>query len=185
MFAKLANTSAWVSKWTSNARLPQVLECPSAQVHWVTESSSTLWVPKCLKCLSPDRLEYPSALGMPLEHLLSDYVPFEWPMSALWVPKCPLSALRVKKVCSITGNGLHNSFIESFKNLSEYMFCIIVIVFCFLGNKICKFCHVLLARYKSLKELSKTFVKYFELQSSLLRKIIVLQLECRVLIVTD
>ena len=146
-------------------------KCPTA---------SSARVPKCPSALSARELKYPlsaqmpqvlasrspwvstcawNALRVPIEWLSALWVTHE--MSALWVPKCPLSALLVKKVCSITGNGLHNSFIESFKNLSEYMFCIIVIVFCFLGNKICKFCHVLLVRYKSLKELSKTFVKYF------------------------
>ena len=51
--------------------------------------------------------------------------------------------------------------------------------------------HDLLARYKSFKEVSKTFLKYFVkfqktkydgLQSSHLSKIVVLQLECRVLL---
>ena len=67
------------------------------------------------------------------------------------------------------------------------MFYIItVIAFCFLGNKMCKFYHVLLPRYKSFKEVSKKFLKYFvkfqkfkhdRLQSSLLSNV---QLECRV-----
>ena len=36
-----------------------------------------------------------------------------------------------------------------------------LIIFCFRGNKMCKFYHVLLARYKPFKGVSKTFFKYF------------------------
>ena len=64
-------------------------------------------------------------------------------------------------------------------------------VFCFLGNKMRKFYHVLQARYKLFKEVSKTFLKYFVkfqktkydgLQSSLLSKNVVLQLQRTVLL---
>ena len=55
----------------------------------------------------------------------------------------------------------------------------ITVVLCFLENNMCKFYHVLLARYKSFKKVSKTFLKYFVkflkakydgLQSPLVRK---------------
>ena len=129
-------------------------------------------VPKCFECSSalrvPKYTECPSTLGVTLE--------------------CPLRALRVKKISNITGNGILNSFIEFFFKFSEYMFYITVIAFCFLGNKVCKFYHVLLPRYKSFKEVSKNFLKYFvkfqkfkhdRLQSSLLSNV---QLECTVLL---
>ena len=71
------------------------------------------------------------------------------------------------------------------------MLYITAIVFYLLENKICNFYHVLLARYKSFIEVSKTFLKYFVkfqktkydgLQSTLLSKIVVLQLQGAVLL---
>ena len=55
-------------------------------------------------------------------------------------------------------------------------------VFCFLGNKMCKFYHVPLVRLshsKRFRKLSLKFqkIKFSGLQSSLLSKIVVLQLE--------
>ena len=55
-------------------------------------------------------------------------------------------ALRVKKLCNIARNGLLNSFIEFLKTFSEYILYISLLVFFFLGNKICKFYYILLAR---------------------------------------
>ena len=84
-------------------------------------------------------------------------MPSECPSSAQW----PSSAIWVKKAISITGSELLNSFIGFFKNLSKCIFYITRIVDCFLRNKMCKFCHVLQARYKSLRNVSKTLYKYF------------------------
>ena len=107
-----------------STQVVKCLECLSVQVLWVRKCPcKTLGVSKCL-----------------------------W--STLWVTKCPFSALQVKKiVCNITGNEILNSFIEFLKHFSEYVFYITLIVFCFLGNKMCKFYHVLLFRYKHSKGL--------------------------------
>ena len=73
----------------------------------------------------------------------------------------------------------------------SYYSSMITVIFYFLGKKICKFYHVLLARYKPFKEVSKTFLKYFvkfqkteydEQQSSIFSKIIILLLECTILL---
>ena len=135
------------------------LECPTAQI---SECLSSFRVPKCpsaprvpesFKCL-----ERPSALGVPSEC-----------SSALWMPlECSLSALWVNKVCNITGNGVINSFIKFLKNFSDYIFYITLIVFSFLGKKICEFNHILLARYNHSKGFQKKFqkTKYDRLLSS-------------------
>ena len=75
--------------------------------------------------------EFPSVSGARVLSVIWSWVP-KYLSSAFLVPKCSLSALRVKKVCSITGNGLLNSFIEFFKNFSEYLFYTTLIVFYFL-----------------------------------------------------
>ena len=117
--------SAWVSECLSaqvTFEWPsaQVPECQSAQISYVSECPSAFRMPECLKCLS-----------------------------ALWVSlECLLSALWVKKAYNITGTGLLNSFIEFLKTFSEYIFYIIPIFFCFLGNKMHKLYHFLLARYR-------------------------------------
>ena len=114
--------------------------------------------------------------------------------STLQVPKCSLIA-RVPQVlkCLECQSALGVPF-KYFKDFSEYMFYITVIVFWFLGSKMCKFEQVPLARYKSFKEVSKTFLTYFVklqktkydgLQNYLLRKIVVSQLECTVLCSAD
>ena len=99
-------------KCPSNARLPQVLECPSGQV--------------LFKCLSAK---------VPLRTPCNAQVPFE----------CFLCALLVKNVSNITGNV--DRFIRVFFNLfrvlvlhNTYRF------FCFLGNRMCEFYHLLLVR---------------------------------------
>ena len=118
--------SAWVSECPRDLRVAQ---CSSA---WVPKCPSILcaWVPKCLSSARvPQVLECPSsALRVSLE--------------------CPLSTLWVKKAYNITGTGLLNSFIEFLKTFSEYIFYIIPIFFCFLGNKMHKLYHFLLARYR-------------------------------------
>ena len=76
----------------------------------------------------------------------SAQVSFEFP-SSIQVPlECFLSALRVKIVSNITGNGLLHGFIEFFENVSEYMFCITLFVDRFLRNKMPRCYHVLPAR---------------------------------------
>ena len=114
----LACLSTWVPKWPSRSRVPI---CLSAQMSWV------LWVPRVP--------ESPSVSWV-----------LKCPWSAIWVSSFPLSVLRVKKVCNITGNRLVNCFTEFFKNFSEYIFYIAFVVLFFLGNKICKFYQALLVR---------------------------------------
>ena len=92
---------------------------------------------------------------MPLECPLIYQVLIEWLSSVLWVPKFLLSSLQVKKVCKITGKGLLKIFIAFLKDLSEWMFFIKAVVFCFIGNKMNEFYNVILARYKSFKEFQK------------------------------
>ena len=120
----LLNKVVRVSECPSTLQVPG---CPSAQVSWLLEYSSALQV--SFECPSVQLLFECSSARVP-------WVPKRtW--SALGVLKCPLSALRVKKVCNITRNGLLNSFISI--NVPEYMFYITVIVLCFLGNKMPKF----------------------------------------------
>ena len=130
----------WVPECLSALWMPRCLEYPSAQVPFRVPKcpSSSLREPKCQlpwapECLSAPRVpfECPSALGVTLDCPWSDF----------YVPNFPLSARLVKNVCNITRDGLFNSFIV-FKNLSEYIFYIALIVFSFLGNKMCKFYHV-------------------------------------------
>ena len=62
----------------------------------------------------------------------------------------------------MTRNGLPNSFIEFFKNI------FVLILLCFLGNKMCNFYDVLLTRYKLFEGVSKRFLKYFvEIQKTM------------------
>ena len=114
-----------VFEWLS-CQVLQRPECRSGQVHQVHECFSALSSQVLLKCFWKD-------LGVPK---------CSW--SALWVPKCSLNALQIKRVSNITGNELHNSFIEHFKKSLQYVFYITLIVFCFLRNKMCKFFHFLL-----------------------------------------
>ena len=140
----------------SNARVTQLLECPSALYAQVSKCFlSTLWVS--------------------FESVSAFRVSFECPWSAAWVLKCLSSALRVKKLSSVTGNGLPNSFIGFLKNVPRY--------------RLCKFYHILQA--KSFKGVSKTLfkdilqsqkTKYDGNQSSLLIKIVVLQSQRTVLL---
>ena len=114
--------SAWVPKSFEFPSPKAPFECPIASSAQVPESSVCPW----------------STLGVLFQC-----------SGALWVPlESPLSALQVKKVCNIIWNCFLNSFIEFFETFSEYIFYIILIVFCFLGNKMCKFYHVLLTRYR-------------------------------------
>ena len=155
-----------------------MLKCSSALSAAVPKFSLSVRVPEVLMC--------PSALRVLFECLrvLSD-------------PDCPLSfqmpyeGSSSKKALQHTGNELLNSFIEFLKKFSEYMLYITAIVFYLLENNICNFYHVLLARYKSFIEVSKTFLKYFVkfqktkydgLQSTLLSNIVVLQLQGAVLL---
>ena len=115
--------SVWVPKCPS-AMSAQVLKCPSsAQVFRVSKGPSGALVPKC------------------------PWVSMECPWSALSVPNFHLRGLRAKNVWKITRNGLVNSFIEFLKiyqNTYSYM---TLIIFSFLGNKMYKFYHILLARF--------------------------------------
>ena len=66
-------------------------------------------------------------------------VPFKRLSSALQVHfQCLLGVLRVKKFFSFTDNGLLNSFIEFFKNFSEYVCYLTLVVDSFLRNKMSK-----------------------------------------------
>ena len=124
--------------------MPRVPECPSALV------------PQCLECKSAHvSLECPSNSSTRVP-----WVSVESPMSTQVSFECSSSKketlLEIDSIdCNITGNRLLNSFIEFLKNFSEYVFYITVIVFCFLGNKMCKFYHVLLARYNHSKGFQK------------------------------
>ena len=123
-------------------RVPLVPEHMTAWVSIDCPSVSSTWLPLCLEC--------PRALGV-----LSDCL-----SSALWVPKCPLSAVLGKKVYKI--NGLLHSYIEFFKTFHNTY--LNNIIFCFIRNKMCKVYHVLLATYskwKLFRVISKTFLKYF------------------------
>ena len=102
--------------------LNKYLECSSARVPECPSSLSTR-VPKCpfkFPHVLGEPLEYLwNALGVSLECSLSAKVPFQYSSSNLLVPKCRLSARRVKQVCNITGNGLLNcfkSFSKTFQN---------------------------------------------------------------------
>ena len=100
--------------------------------------------PECSSALRvPER---PSVFG----------VPFECPIS-------PLSAIRVKKVWSITRNGLVNSleFLKTFQNTYSY---ITLIVFSFLGNKMHNFTTICVRDViiqGSSKNFSEIFCKVF------------------------
>ena len=122
-------------------KVPQVPTCPS--IAQVAECLTTQvpWVPKCSSSTQA-LFECASALS----------VLYEYPLSAL---QLPLSVLRVNKVCNITGSGLICVFVEFLKNHSEYIFCITLIVDCFLKNKMPNFCHVLQVRYNHSKEFQK------------------------------
>ena len=94
-------------------------------------------------------LEWPNALSDRVPKYPSDA---ECPWGILRVPlACPCSAqfsfkyFWVKEVCNTSRNGLVNRFIEFFKNFSEYIFYITIIVLSFHGNMMYKLCHVLLA----------------------------------------
>ena len=110
-------------------KVPRVSKCLSAQVPF---ECPTAPVPECpsSKCL-----ECPSA-KVPFERF------FECPVSAQYPLECSLS----KKVWNITRNGLVNNFIEFLKTFQNIYFCITLIVFSFLGNKIYNFYYILLAR---------------------------------------
>ena len=126
--------SLWVreSLRCSSARSPKFFECPSAQVLFKCPKASSARVPKCPWSVLGVLFKCSSALLVPLE--------------------CPLSALLVKKVCSITGNGVLNSFIKTLQNTySTWHLLLHNTYFCFLGNNICKLYHVLLARYSHSK----------------------------------
>ena len=164
--------SVWVFDGpnTEVPRVSEYLKCPSVQVPWYLECPSArvlfecliAWVPKCPSALRvPECILCPSAVGVSLE--------------------CPWRALSVKKVCTITENVVINSFLEFLKNFSEYVFYITLIVFYFLGNKMCEFYQLLPVQYNHSKGVSKTSLKYFMkfqktkydgLQSSLLSKIV-------------
>ena len=76
-------------------------------VFWTNLINKVPRVPfKCSSSQEPKCLECPSVSSARLL--------FEWPR-ALWVTNFPLSALRIKKVCNITSNGLVDRSIEPLK----------------------------------------------------------------------
>ena len=96
-----------------------------------------------------------------------------------------LSALRVKQVLNFTKNGLANGFIEFLKTLQNTYFYITLIVSSFLGNKMYKFYHILVAKCNYSNGFQKPVfqkTKYDRVRSSLFIKIIVLHLQCTVLL---
>ena len=107
-----------LSEWLS-VHVP--FECPSAQIPWV---------PKCPK--SPSNAQVRKCLSSALECPLSVQFPFE--------------CFQAKKVWNITKNGLFHIFVEFLKTFQNPYFYITLIVFSFLGNKMYKFYHILLAR---------------------------------------
>ena len=115
-------------------KVPQVPTCSSIAQVAECLTTQVSWVPKCSSSTQA-LFECASALSVLYEY--------------------PLSALRVNKVCNITGSGLLCVFIEFLKNHSEYIFCITLIVDCFLKNKMSKFYHVLQVRYNHSKEFQK------------------------------
>ena len=102
--------------------------------------SSVLSAQVSFECPSPSSAKCPSAMSA-----LS--LPFKC-SSPIWV------LVKWKNVRNINGNGLPNSFINFLKNF-------LTLVFCFLENKMCKFYCILLAKHKSFREVSKTFLNYF------------------------
>ena len=64
-----------------------VPECPNAQITWVTNYSSALWVSECHEC--------PWALGVPLECPWSAPVLLDRLWSVLRVIRCPFSVPQV------------------------------------------------------------------------------------------
>ena len=177
--------SVWAPHCPSSTWVLLLLECPSARGPFKCSRASSARVPDCLECPRVSKcplsvpvlecLECPSALGVPFECPPSAEVLFVCSLSALWVPKWPLSAPLVINFYNIIGHGLLNSFVEFFVKFFNIYY------FCFLGNKMCRFYHFLRTVYKSFKEGSITFLKNLVrfqktkndgLQSSLLSKIL-------------
>ena len=130
----------WIPECPSVARVSRCLKCSSAQVSWVSKCSSSAQMPKYLT----------STLGVTLTCPLSTQFPFEY------------SSIK-KKVSNITRKGLVNSFIEILKTFfSEYIFYIALIVSFFLGNKMCKFYHVLIARRNHSQGFQKLSLNIFQ-----------------------
>ena len=121
----IVNISVIFIKTSLLNKTPQVPHCPSA-----------LQAPECTSVLVPlvpfecpsassaavtESLECPSALGVYLECPWSAPLRLlKCPSSALWAPSALWVLFDQKKVCSITGNGFLNSFVEFFKKFSEY-----------------------------------------------------------------
>ena len=138
-----------------------------SKVPWVSrvpECLSDFWVPECPSVQVPCMCKCPSAL---------------------WMSNFHLSTLRVKQVLNITKNGLANGFIEFLKTLQNTYFYITLIVSSFLGNKMYKFYHILVAKCNHSNGFQKPAfqkTKYDRVRSSLLIKIVVLHLQCTVLL---
>ena len=131
-------------------KVSQVPKCPGT---WVPERPSTLqvpecpsdWAPKCPSTLSVWVRKCPSSTGVPkvLECSSSQVSQVPTCISAFREPECP-STLWMSLECPLS---VHFPFECSLsKKVCDYIFYIILIVFPFLGNKMCKFYHVLLAR---------------------------------------
>ena len=98
-------------------------------------------VTKCPFALSALVPKSPNALRVPLEGPRSDLkAPVELFLSAQFLFECSpgKESLQHYKKC--------NRVLKNFKNFSEYILCVTLIVFSFLGIKMCKFYHVLLTR---------------------------------------
>ena len=119
-------------------------KCPSA---WVTSTQ----VSKCPSNVFrvPKVLRFPSALSTRV------------PLGCPWTAQFPFECSSSKKSLQHYKEPVNN-FIEFFKNLSEYIFYITLIVFSFLVNKMCTFNHVLLAICNHLKKFQKLPLNYLQ-----------------------
>ena len=86
--------------------------------------------------------------------------PWSAPWGAIRVFKCPLSAPWVPVYCFSSKKALQHywKWSKDFKKLFRINVLHKLIVFCFLRNKMCKFYHVLLARYNDSMGFQKLFL---------------------------
>ena len=86
--------------------------------------------------------------------------PWSAPWGAIRVFKCPLSAPWVPFYCFSCKKALQHywKWSKDFKKLFRINVLHKLIVFCFLRNKMCKFYHVLLARYNDSMGFQKLFL---------------------------
>ena len=138
LLIKVPRLSKCMSAWVSECPSAQVPECQCAFKRPKWPSAHLPWVPLSPSLQMP--FECPSA-QVPLEGPRSDLkAPVELFLSAQFLFECSpgKESLQHYKKC--------NRVLKNFKNFSEYILCVTLIVFSFLGIKMCKFYHVLLTR---------------------------------------